>query len=146
MRPLHDRAERVDRPGAADFVKWLMTLLVLTPLALTAVWMGGSLGVVLAGGGWNPPPVSLASLTHLLGGGTAALWPGTPTGAVLAGISALAGVLFAAAALCFFAVDGAVGAMAARRSAADSARAGTQPLAPAPARGSETRTAAPFAS
>ncbi|MFI2350847.1 hypothetical protein ACH492_28225 [Streptomyces sp. NPDC019443] len=147
MSVLKDRADRVDRPGTACFVPWLMTLVALTPLALTAVWLGGSLGVALAGYGWNPPPFSLDSLTALVGGRTEALWPGAPTGAVVAGTSALAGVLFAAAALCFFAVDGALAAMATRRSAdTGSAHVEENTQAPMPSRGSDARTTAPLAS
>ncbi|WP_327324129.1 hypothetical protein OG735_17600 [Streptomyces sp. NBC_01210] len=144
MSVLKDRGDGVDRPGSAGFVPWLMTLVALTPLALTAAWLGGSLGVALVGHGWNPPPFSLDSLTALVGGGTGALWPGAPTGAVVAGISALAGVLFAAAALCFFAVDGAFAAMATRRSAdTGSAHVGEHTPAPVPARGSDAPTAPP---
>ncbi|MEU4495976.1 hypothetical protein AB0F96_21615 [Streptomyces sp. NPDC023998] len=149
MSVLKDRMGREDVPGTAGFGLWLMTLVALTPLALTAVWLGGSLGVMLIGGGWNPPPFSLASLTDLVGGGTGALWPGSPTGAVVAGISALAGVLFAAAALCFFAVDWALAAIAARRSVDDGSAhrcPHTRAPAPVPAGGSDTRAAAPLAS
>ncbi|WP_406278427.1 hypothetical protein OHT93_37105 [Streptomyces sp. NBC_00191] len=126
MSVLKDRGDRVERPGTAGFVPWLMTLVALTSLALTAVWLGGSLGVAL------------------VGGGTEALWPGAPKGAVVAGVSALAGVLFAAAALCFFTVDGALAAMATRRSADNgSAHVGEHTRAPVPARGSDARAAPP---
>lgn len=147
MSVLKDRGDRVERPGTAGFVPWLMTLVALTPLALTGIWLGGSLGVALVGGGWNPPPFSLDSLTALVGDGTEALWPGAPTGAVVAGTSALAGVLFAAAALCFLTVDGARAAMATRRSADNgSTHVGEHTRAPVPARGSDARAAAPLAS
>ncbi|MFF3326377.1 hypothetical protein [Streptomyces sp. NPDC002889] len=147
MSVLNDRADRIDRLGKAGLFLWLMTLTALTALALTAVWLGGSLGVALVGDGWNPPPFSLGSLTALVGGGTEALWPGTPTGAVVAGISALAGLLFAVAALCFFVVDGALAAIATRRSAnTGSAQVGEHTRPPVPVRGSDARSASPLAS
>lgn len=115
-----DPEQHENRPyerGAPGFVPRPATLVFLTPLALAAVWLGGSLGVALVGGGWNPPPIALDSLYALAQGGTHALWPGTPTGAVVAGIAALAGVLFGVAALGFFAADPVLASVSSRRAA-----------------------------
>lgn len=117
MADLEQHENRPYERGATGFVPWLMTLMFLTPLALAAVWLGGSLGVALVGDGWNPPPFALDSLSDLVRGGTDALWPETPTGAVVAGIASLAGVLFGVAALGFFAADPVLASVSGRRAA-----------------------------
>ncbi|MFD3653512.1 hypothetical protein [Streptomyces sp. NPDC058620] len=117
MADLEQREDRAYQRGTTGFVPWLMTLMALTPLVLAAVWLGGSLGVALIGDGWNPPPFALDSLSTLVHGGTAALWPGAPTGAVVAGIASLAGALFGVAALGFFAADPVLASVSARRAA-----------------------------
>ncbi|MEU8677795.1 hypothetical protein [Streptomyces sp. NPDC048560] len=114
MADLEQREDRAREWGATGFVPWLMTLMILTPLALAAVWLGGSLGVALVGDGWNPPPFTLESLYALVDGGTAALWPGAPAGAVVAGVATLAGALFGVAALGFFAADPVLASVSAR--------------------------------
>ena len=119
MADLEQRETRANAWRATGLVPWLMTLMILTPLSLAAVWLGGSLGVALIGEGWNPPPFALDSLSALVDGGTAALWPGAPTGAVVAGIACLAGALFGVAALGFFAADPVLASVAARRQRQD---------------------------
>lgn len=46
-----------------------------------AAWLGGTLGVLVAGGGWHPPAFSVASVFRLVSGGPAKLWPGHATAA-----------------------------------------------------------------
>lgn len=42
----------------------------------TGAYLGGTLGVALAGGGWAPPPYSIASAKRLFLHGPGELWPG----------------------------------------------------------------------
>ncbi|MFJ2025401.1 hypothetical protein ACIODW_16610 [Streptomyces sp. NPDC087897] len=137
MADLEQHENRPYERGTSGFVPWLMPLMFLAPTALAAVWLGGSLGGALVGGGWNPPPVALDSLYDLVRGGTHALWPGTPTGAVVAGIAALAGVLFGVAALGFFAADPVLASVSSRRAARTAAPVdgADGPRQPAPGRG-----------
>ncbi|WP_051838647.1 type IV secretory system conjugative DNA transfer family protein [Streptomyces sp. NRRL WC-3742] len=51
-------------------------------------WIGGTLGVLLVGGGWAPPAFTVKSLFDLVGGGPARLWPGHETAAAV-GMSVL---------------------------------------------------------
>ncbi|MFD7381058.1 hypothetical protein [Streptomyces anulatus] len=136
MADLEQHENRPYERGASGFVPQLMPLMVLAPTALAAVWLGGSLGAAIVGGGWNPPPIAPDSLYDLVRGGTHALWPGTPTGAVVAGIAALAGVLFGLAALGFFAADQVVASVSSRRAAPTAAPVdgADGPRRPAPGR------------
>lgn len=137
MADLEQHENRPYERGARGFVPRAITLMVLAPTAPAAVWLGGSLGVAVVGGGWNPPPIAPDSLYALVRGGTDALWPGTPTGAVVAGIAALAGVLFGVAALGFFAVDPVLASVSGRRAARTAAPVdgADGPRRPAPGRG-----------
>ncbi|MHC3394707.1 type IV secretory system conjugative DNA transfer family protein [Streptomyces lavendulocolor] len=47
----------------------------------TGAHVGGTLGVLLAGGGWAPPAYSFKSAVALVSGGPARLWPGHSTAA-----------------------------------------------------------------
>ncbi|GAA2105629.1 hypothetical protein GCM10009801_81820 [Streptomyces albiaxialis] len=49
----------------------------------TASWLGGTLGAALGGGGWAPPPYSIATGVDFLKGGPSALWPEAPTGGLV---------------------------------------------------------------
>ncbi|WBB64595.1 TraM recognition domain-containing protein [Streptomyces sp. WMMC500] len=49
-------------------------------------WLGGSLGAVLTGAGWDPPPFTMSTFTTLLTDGPATLWPDASPAAVTAGI------------------------------------------------------------
>ncbi|WP_435137790.1 type IV secretory system conjugative DNA transfer family protein [Actinacidiphila sp. bgisy144] len=46
-------------------------------------WLGGTLGTLVAGGGWNPPPFSVKSAFRLLSDGPGQLWPGHATAATV---------------------------------------------------------------
>lgn len=74
------------------------------PLAIIAVvgggallfagfWLGGSLGAAVAGGGWNPPPFSLATAADFLTGGPERLWPNAPGAAIVGAAVLLLAVL-----------------------------------------------------
>ncbi|MFE2651663.1 hypothetical protein ACFXGY_17200, partial [Streptomyces sp. NPDC059346] len=68
-----DPEQHENRPyerGAPGFVPRPATLVFLTPLALAAVWLGGSLGVALVGGGWYPTPIAQDCLYARAPGGT----------------------------------------------------------------------------
>ncbi|MFD0409949.1 TraM recognition domain-containing protein [Kitasatospora sp. NPDC127116] len=54
----------------------------------TGAWLGGTLGVLLAGGGWAPPAFSVKSAFGLVAGGPGRLWPGHETAAAV-GMSVL---------------------------------------------------------
>ncbi|MEU0670884.1 TraM recognition domain-containing protein [Streptomyces lavendulocolor] len=47
----------------------------------TGAYVGGTLGVLLAGGGWAPPAYSFKSAVALVAGGPGRLWPGHSTAA-----------------------------------------------------------------
>ncbi|MCX4808977.1 TraM recognition domain-containing protein [Streptomyces sp. NBC_01214] len=47
----------------------------------SGAYIGGTLGVLLAGGGWAPPAYSFKSAVALVSGGPARLWPGHTTAA-----------------------------------------------------------------
>ena len=49
----------------------------------SAAWLGGTLGAALGGGGWAPPPYSIATLFDFIRGGPSALWPKAPTGSLV---------------------------------------------------------------
>ncbi|WP_438297934.1 type IV secretory system conjugative DNA transfer family protein [Streptomyces sp. HUAS TT7] len=49
----------------------------------TGAYLGGTLGVLVAGGGWAPPPFAIKSAAHLVSGGPGQLWPGHSTAAAV---------------------------------------------------------------
>ncbi|WP_442814639.1 type IV secretory system conjugative DNA transfer family protein [Streptomyces sp. NBC_01808] len=62
-------------------------------------WLGGSLGAVLTGAGWDPPPFTMSTFTALLSDGPATLWPDASPAAVTAGIVLVFGLAGAAGVL-----------------------------------------------
>lgn len=44
-------------------------------LLLAITWLGGTLGALIGGGGWHPPPFSLATLFTLFTDGPKTIWP-----------------------------------------------------------------------
>ena len=56
-------------------------------------WLGGTVGAAVAGGGWNPPPFSLASARDFVAGGPSRLWPAAPGAAVAGAVVLLLAVL-----------------------------------------------------
>ncbi|SOD67445.1 Type IV secretory pathway, VirD4 component, TraG/TraD family ATPase [Streptomyces zhaozhouensis] len=56
-------------------------------------WLGGTLGAAVAGGGWDPPPFSLASARDFVTGGPSQLWPEAPGAAVGGAVVLLLAVL-----------------------------------------------------
>ncbi|MER7952328.1 TraM recognition domain-containing protein [Streptomyces sp. NPDC096079] len=68
----------------------------------TSAYIGGTLGVLLAGGGWAPPAYSIKSALSLVAGGPERLWPGHATAAGVGMAVLLALVLVALAVAGFF--------------------------------------------
>nr|WP_240469299.1 type IV secretory system conjugative DNA transfer family protein [Streptomyces sp. OM5714] len=58
-------------------------------LVFTIVWAGGTVGAGLTGHGWHAPPFAASSVATLVTNGPPALWPGTPSGVVYAGMLSL---------------------------------------------------------
>ncbi|MGH3379458.1 MAG: type IV secretory system conjugative DNA transfer family protein [Actinoallomurus sp.] len=70
-----------------DLTPWFIIGAVVAGFALLSVlWAGGSVGALLGGGGWHPPPFSLSTLVRFFNRGPAALWPGASPAGVWAGI------------------------------------------------------------
>jgi type IV secretory pathway TraG/TraD family ATPase VirD4 len=86
------------RPGAQDTAPWLILGGIGAGFVLfTGAWLGGTLGMLLAGGGWAPPAFGFATLATLLfRGGPGKVWPGHATAATV-GMGVLAVALLAAA-------------------------------------------------
>ncbi|MEV4116958.1 TraM recognition domain-containing protein [Nonomuraea sp. NPDC049695] len=77
----------------ADIAPWLILALVAAAGVLGAVvWLGGTLGALLAGAGWRPPPFNLTLLLRLADEGTEGVWPGVSPLAVWGGIAGTAGI------------------------------------------------------
>ncbi|WP_329431013.1 TraM recognition domain-containing protein (plasmid) [Streptosporangium sp. NBC_01495] len=79
-------------PGVySELAPWVLAgVLAAGAVALSVIWLGGTLGAAAAGAGWRPPPFSAATLLRTLTGGTARVWPGAPVAAVWSGIVATA--------------------------------------------------------
>ncbi|MGW7514270.1 type IV secretory system conjugative DNA transfer family protein [Streptomyces sp. NPDC054796] len=70
-----------------ELAPWAIVLVAALALVLFgAAWIGGTLGALLTGAGWNPPPFGLATFGTLLTQGPGTLWPGTSPVAVVLGI------------------------------------------------------------
>ncbi|GAB2785949.1 type IV secretory system conjugative DNA transfer family protein [Streptomyces daliensis] len=70
-----------------ELAPWAIVLVAALALVLFgAAWIGGTLGALLTGGGWSPPPFGLATFGTLLTRGPGTLWPGTSPIAVVVGI------------------------------------------------------------
>ncbi|MFG3253231.1 type IV secretory system conjugative DNA transfer family protein [Streptomyces sp. NPDC048172] len=70
-----------------DLAAWAIPLAAAVGLVLFGgVWAGGTLGAVLTGSGWHPPPFAMTTFGTLLSDGPGDLWPGAPPFAVVAGI------------------------------------------------------------
>ncbi|WP_446046169.1 type IV secretory system conjugative DNA transfer family protein [Streptomyces olivaceus] len=63
------------------------------------IWLGGTIGAALTGGGWHPPPFALDTFSTLLTDGTGKLWPGASPAGVTAGIVGVFVVVAAAGVL-----------------------------------------------
>lgn len=59
------------------------------------VWLGGTLGAALTGGGWHPPPFALVTFATLITDGPATLWPDASPAGVVAGVILLFGAVIA---------------------------------------------------
>ncbi len=80
---------------AAPFI--ILGVIATTALLFTGAWVGGTLGVLLVGGGWRPPGFSVAAVFDLVGGGPEKLWPGHGTAATVGVVVVLVLVLVALA-------------------------------------------------
>ncbi|MFD5372093.1 type IV secretory system conjugative DNA transfer family protein [Streptomyces sp. NPDC127103] len=68
----------------------------------SGAYIGGTLGVLLAGGGWAPPAYSIKSAVALVSGGPSRLWPGHSTAAGIGAVTFLVLVLVAVSVAAFF--------------------------------------------
>ncbi|MEU8820043.1 TraM recognition domain-containing protein [Actinoplanes sp. NPDC048796] len=67
-----------------------MTVLVLVAAggaACGTVFLGGTVGAAVIGGGWRPPPITMSSVQLMVDAGPTALWPGISAWAVYVGIA-----------------------------------------------------------
>lgn len=70
-----------------DLTPWLIIIGTVAGFTLLGVlWVGGSVGALLVGGGWHPPSFTLRTLVRFLTRGPACLWPRAPQAGVWAGI------------------------------------------------------------
>jgi hypothetical protein len=58
-------------------------------------WLGGTLGAVVSGAGWHPPPFALSTLSTLVKEGPGPLWPTASPTALAAGMAAVFGAVVA---------------------------------------------------
>lgn len=72
---------------AAPFI--ILGVIGGSAVLFAGAWAGGTLGVLLAGGGWHPPAFSVAALFDLVGGGPEQLWPGHGTAATVGAVVVL---------------------------------------------------------
>lgn len=71
----------------SELVPWAIVLVAGVGLVLFGgVWLGGTLGALLTGAGWHPPPFAMVTFATLLTDGPATLWPDASPVAVVAGI------------------------------------------------------------
>ncbi|WP_280903946.1 type IV secretory system conjugative DNA transfer family protein [Streptomyces sp. MAA16] len=83
-----------------ELAPWaIVAVAAVALLVFGGVWLGGTLGAAVSGGGWRPPPFSLATFGTLLGEGPEPLWPGASPAAVLTGVGVLFGAVVAAGVL-----------------------------------------------
>jgi type IV secretory pathway TraG/TraD family ATPase VirD4 len=76
-------------PPPGEVGPWLAVGGLAAALAGWAlVWLGGTLGAAVSGGGWDPPGFGIDSAARLLSDGPAAVWPRARAGAVVAGAAA----------------------------------------------------------
>ncbi|MEE1940972.1 TraM recognition domain-containing protein [Streptomyces sp. TRM 70361] len=88
------------RMYGSELAPWAIVLVAGTGLVVFGgVWLGGTLGAALTGGGWHPPPFTLSTFGTLFTGGPGRLWPGASPAGVITGIVLLFGTVAAAGAL-----------------------------------------------
>ncbi|GLX06786.1 type IV secretory system conjugative DNA transfer family protein [Microbispora sp. NBRC 16548] len=70
----------------SEYLPWvLLGVLISAVLLLGMVWLGGSIGALAAGAGWNPPPFRLSTLIAMLRS-PSQVWPGVSSAMVWVGI------------------------------------------------------------
>ncbi|MDQ0578195.1 type IV secretory system conjugative DNA transfer family protein [Streptomyces rishiriensis] len=75
------------RPTGNELAPWAIVAVAGVALVMFGItWLGGTLGAVATGAGWNPPPFALSTFTRLVGQGPGRLWPHAAPWAVYAGI------------------------------------------------------------
>ncbi|WP_413807663.1 TraM recognition domain-containing protein [Streptomyces sp. OE57] len=99
-----NQAAAKGRMYGSELAPWAVVLVAGVGLVLFGgVWLGGTLGALLTGSGWHPPPFALATFATLLTDGPSSLWPDASPVAVIAGI------------VLVFGAAGALGVLAVRR-------------------------------
>ncbi|NJP74503.1 type IV secretory system conjugative DNA transfer family protein [Streptomyces sp. C1-2] len=84
-------AEKPPSPSNGyDLLPWAIVALAAGSLTVYTIgWVGGTLGAGISGHGWDAPPFVLSTAARLTSGGTDALWPGVPSGAIYGGMLVL---------------------------------------------------------
>ncbi|BCB86536.1 hypothetical protein Psuf_038490 [Phytohabitans suffuscus] len=76
--------------GKPEYTPWLIPGFAMVNLVVfTVLWAGGTIGVALAGYGWQSPPFTLSVYFALLSGSADEVWPGVPPLATYGGAVAL---------------------------------------------------------
>ncbi|GAA1996054.1 hypothetical protein GCM10009799_23230 [Nocardiopsis rhodophaea] len=83
---------------------WLIALIGLAAVLVTALWLGGTLGAFFSGAGWNPPSFSFETLFAFLSGKE--VWPGASTAAIATGMVATIGFVIILSVLVIMFVTG----------------------------------------
>ncbi|MEV6343979.1 TraM recognition domain-containing protein [Actinoplanes sp. NPDC051851] len=74
------------QPNQGDIMPWLIPGIAgINGILFGVLWLGGTVGAALAGGGWEPPPSSLDTYLNLLTGDTEKVFPGVSSFAVYGG-------------------------------------------------------------
>ncbi|WP_413102872.1 type IV secretory system conjugative DNA transfer family protein [Streptomyces sp. Inha503] len=82
-----NQAAAKGRTYGSELMPWAIVLVAGVGLVLFGgVWLGGTLGAVVTGSGWHPPPFTLVTFGTLLTDGPKSLWPDASPVAVVAGI------------------------------------------------------------
>ena len=95
MAPVSGTAAKGKMYGS-ELAPWAIVLVAGACLVLFGgVWLGGTIGAALTGGGWHPPAFALTTFGTLLTEGTGKLWPDASPVGVTAGIVGLFGAVVA---------------------------------------------------
>ncbi|MDQ0808446.1 type IV secretory pathway TraG/TraD family ATPase VirD4 [Streptomyces sp. B3I7] len=85
-----------------DLGPWAIVVVAAVGVTVCGgIWMGGSLGAVVSGAGWNPPPFALSTFRTLFTEGPSSLWPGVPPILIFGGTLVLFSVVGVLAFLLF---------------------------------------------
>ncbi len=84
------------RMYGSELAPWAVVLVTGGFLVMFGgVWLGGTLGAAMTGGGWHPPPFALVTFATLITNGPTTLWPDASPAGVVAGVALLFGAVIA---------------------------------------------------